>query len=87
MSLEDLLQSQKERELDRIDGQKDQLEQRYAQLPAMVETVAALLDMPPEQVVRACAQAAWHYKDMDWSTVMEIVRSFKVAANRLTGKE
>jgi hypothetical protein len=83
MSLEQVLKELQERDLEVLDGAKYKIGERYASLPLTVEKVAELLDMPSEQCVQACVSAAWHYKDLKWYDVMEIVRSFHVVKKRL----
>ena len=78
--LRDLLNELQERELDRLEAKRDELrEKRYPGLPTEIKRVADLTGIPEETVVKACVGAAWHYKDLEWHSVLDIIKSFYLA--------
>lgn len=86
--LQDLLNELQEREVDRLEAKQDELtKKRYPALPNEIKHVSGLTGIPEETVVQACVGAAWHYKDLEWHSVLDIVKSFYLAKRNYEAKQ
>lgn len=85
--MEELLKALKERELERIEGQRYQTERTYQHIAARVERVSNLLGIEPEILIKACVQSAMNYEGKQWYHVLEYVQTFHVTLNRLQSPE
>lgn len=86
--LQDLLKDLQEREVDRLESKQLELtEKRYPGLPNEIKRVSDLTGLPEETIVHACVGAAWHYKDLEWHSVLDIVKSFYLAKRNYEAKQ
>jgi hypothetical protein len=87
-TVQELLDSLQEREVDRLDAKKlDLTEKIYPNMPEVIKRTSEVTGIPEEMLVRACVRAAWNYRDMEWHMVMDIIRSFYLAKRNIENKE
>lgn len=85
--METRLQELLERELDQLELKRLELtEKRYPHLSEEIKRVADLTGMSEEMVVSACVSAAWHYKDLEWHDVLDVIKSFYLAKRNIEEK-
>jgi hypothetical protein len=82
--LQDMLNQLQEREVDRLEAKRlDLTEKVYPSLPEIIARTSEIMGIPDEELVQACVAAAWQYKDLEWHSVLDIVRSFYLARKRI----
>jgi len=87
MSLEQLLQQLKERDLDDLESQKIKTEDTYKSLLPQIQRVAAIANMSEEMIVRCCVRVAQLYRSVRWYEALDIVGSFYLARTQLEAKQ
>ncbi len=84
MSLEEMLGKLQREEIDRLEGkQLDLTERVYPSLPATIKRTAELTGIDEEVLISSCISAAYHYKDLEWYHVLDIVRSVYLAKRNI----
>jgi hypothetical protein len=82
--LQDLLNELQEREIDHLEAKRSALTEKiYPNLPAVLKVTSEATGVDVETLVKACAAAAWHYDGLEWHNILDIVRSFTVARQRI----
>lgn len=85
--LQSMLNELQEREIDHLEAKKlDLTEKIYPNLPAVIKSTSEVTGIDAETLVKACVAAAWHYEGLEWHNVLDIVRSFTVARQRIEKK-
>ncbi len=86
-TLQDMLDQLQEREVDRLEGQVlDLTEKVYPNLPEVIKRTSEITGVPDVELVQACVHVAWHYKDLEWHSILDIVRSFFLARKNIEEK-
>lgn len=87
-TLEIIIEALRIDETERMEGKIDQLNDRV--YPTISETVirtAELDHIDPIICARACRAAACQYADLEWRHIMDVVRSYILAKNRILNPE
>lgn len=86
--LQSMLNELQEREIDHLEAKRSDLTEKiYPNLPDAIKRTAEVTGMSEEVLVRACVQAAWQYKDIEWHLVLDILRSVYLAKKRIEHPE
>lgn len=81
--VEQYIKNLQEQELEDLESKKQKIERFYLNLSTTIKQSSEISGVPEETLVRACIQAAWHYQDLEWHQVMEIVRSVFLAKKNI----